>query len=1131
MDGELRYELLDTIATGDFATVFRARDRELGREVAVKQIHPQFLHDQRQLARYWQEAQLLATLQHPHILTIYDIVRSRGWLILELMRTNVRQFAGGRPIELDFLRVVLISALQALDFLHLNGVIHRDVKPTNLLLDFQNRVKLGDFGLARRASNEEGSLVKGTTKYMAPELVSDQFGAVGPASDIYSLGFSAYELLYGDQFENLFPTLSTYGRDRQIAWMLWHAAPDMRLPEINRVLEGVPPDLARVIQRMVVKDQSQRYRSAKEVLRDLRADGSQPLQLPAEDELAPLQRQEALAKRRRRLRLAAIGALAFSLMLSLALLWPRAEAPPTEEERPEIGVVSRVYADDWEVVVNTGEGETKKPTKIKISRFDRIFINGELHLLRDLLEGDRVEIKRAWDTQGRRIQELYATRPEEHKGRIKALKPDEGVFTLLIDEGKKKGTELEVSVPKDAKITFNGKADFRGKPVNIAMLQIDDEVTVKHEGDDRGGRRALELSVLRVVQTSGIIRRDMDEKARWLQLEIVQDGQTQQLELPLSDKCEVTLNDRRNIDERAVRPTDLKAGDKVTVHHNTHIVRVDAYRVLGEGGTIARVHFDARTIDVTPEGGGSERTYRVGPRCKQITLGGEPIDFADLRDGDQVDVIHDMPGAGIPEPTSIAARRPADPNRWAILIANQQYEDLRLTRITHPVKDATLLRDALVKRYKVPDLQAVLLADESRVHIEQTVANRLRQIGAEGQVLVYFAGHAYKDDEGNVYLAPKSFDLKQMPQTGIALQWLVDQLEACPASQKLLLLDCCQPGTGSDLAQQPSPVEMLHSLKAPPGRSPLRTVTAIASCGPGQRAVLLSDRDNHGLFAWVLAEAYRGKADKNFDNLLEPTELFAYLSETMAAQSEALAAKQTPELMLPDQRPPRLSNEAKVALRKLAATVRQDKIDPQTAQDQFNEASSLCGNEPEAKLLYGLVQLRLRDKGREEALRIFGELKAEKPDLLLPMQAIAWVQFERRTYRPGVNELQELVSRLPKPKKPDDPYPPEVQRLLVWIGQLREFVTEAADPARQPPSDLVAALDAAVAEHGPQAVQAYQQGRERTRKRVAEFDEQIAKAPGTAVAARLRVERQLPDRYVEFPYQDIVQQILAGLDM
>ncbi len=80
-------------------------------------------------------------------------------------------------IDLDFLRIALTGCLSALQFLHANGVIHGDIKPSNMLVDPQGRVKLGDFGLARRASNEGGSLLKGTTKYMAPELLSDQFGA------------------------------------------------------------------------------------------------------------------------------------------------------------------------------------------------------------------------------------------------------------------------------------------------------------------------------------------------------------------------------------------------------------------------------------------------------------------------------------------------------------------------------------------------------------------------------------------------------------------------------------------------------------------------------------------------------------------------------------------------------------------------------------------------------------------------------------------------------------------------------------------------------------------------------------------------------------------------------------------
>ncbi len=213
----------------------------MGREVAIKQIHQQFLNDPRQLERFWREAQLLASLQHPNILTIYDIDRTRGSLIVELMRGSLKRSVETGPMDLDFLRVTLLCALSGLGFLHSNGVIHGDVKPGNLLVDMQGRVKLGDFGLARRASSEQGSLLKGTTKYMAPELVSNQFGPVGPASDLYSLGFTAYELMCGPQFETLFPGLGTFGRDKQIAWLMWHSAPDRQLPQIARRTGGRSP--------------------------------------------------------------------------------------------------------------------------------------------------------------------------------------------------------------------------------------------------------------------------------------------------------------------------------------------------------------------------------------------------------------------------------------------------------------------------------------------------------------------------------------------------------------------------------------------------------------------------------------------------------------------------------------------------------------------------------------------------------------------------------------------------------------------------------------------------------------------------------------------------------------------------
>src|SRR5687768_14982731 len=130
-----RYEILALIGSGDFAAVYRARDRELGREVAIKQIHQQYLNDPRRLERFWREAQLLASLEHPHIMTIYDIVRSHGWLVLELMQGTLLDVTRGQPIDLNQLRATLVGGLQALSMLHQRGVLHGDIKPSNLLVD------------------------------------------------------------------------------------------------------------------------------------------------------------------------------------------------------------------------------------------------------------------------------------------------------------------------------------------------------------------------------------------------------------------------------------------------------------------------------------------------------------------------------------------------------------------------------------------------------------------------------------------------------------------------------------------------------------------------------------------------------------------------------------------------------------------------------------------------------------------------------------------------------------------------------------------------------------------------------------------------------------------------------------
>jgi len=247
----------------------------------------------------------------------------------------------------------------------------------------------------------------------------------------------------------------------------------------------------------------------------------------------------------------------------------------------------------------------------------------------------------------------------------------------------------------------------------------------------------------------------------------------------------------------------------------------------------------------------------------------------------------------------------------------------------------------------------------------------------------------------------------------------------------------------------------------------------------------------------------------------------------MASAGAEIQQSQTRRLFLPDDAPPRLSEEAKKAIRKLAAYLHQDRIDPLAVELEYSAADALAGGELEPKLLYGLLLLKARE--RSEASLVLDELGIDHPALLLPMQGLAWMHFDKRTYERGVDQLVELVARIPRPSDPADPYPDEAAAIFQWAGQLREFADVAEREAYRPPTSALETLDAAVAAHGPEAGRSYRQGRDQTRSIVQQFDQRIL-TEDEAAQARLRVERRQPRSYASFPYDEAAQKTLAGLD-
>ncbi|HEY2958570.1 MAG TPA: Stk1 family PASTA domain-containing Ser/Thr kinase [Actinomycetota bacterium] len=267
-----RYEVGRLLGAGGMAEVFEGRDRLLARRVAIKVLLAEFARDPAFLVRFKREAQAAASLSHPNIVAVYDtgVEQGTNFIVMEFVegRTLRDLLRIGGPPPAERAAAIASDICDALAAAHARGIIHRDVKPGNMMLTADGVVKVMDFGIARATTSEpitQTAAVVGTAQYISPEQV--QGGQVDARSDLYSLGCVLYELLTGRP---------PFSGESPVAIAYRHVRDDPTPP--RRVDPRVPAAFEAITLRAMAKDPADRYQTAVEMRADLeRALAGQPV--------------------------------------------------------------------------------------------------------------------------------------------------------------------------------------------------------------------------------------------------------------------------------------------------------------------------------------------------------------------------------------------------------------------------------------------------------------------------------------------------------------------------------------------------------------------------------------------------------------------------------------------------------------------------------------------------------------------------------------------------------------------------------------------------------------------------------------------------------------------------------------
>ena len=258
-----RYDILESVGTGGFATVYRAQDSQLGRIVALKVLHPHLAGDSQYVERFTREARLAASINHPNVVTIHEVGQDGNthFIAMEFLPSSLEALSQQASLSLPQALALSRQVALGLQAAHQQAVVHRDLKPANILLTSDGSPKVTDFGIARAAelSNMTASgMILGTPNYMSPEQAQGR--PVDARSDIYSLGCVLYQMLTGTlPFEATTP------------WEVIRRHIEEAPRPVRQLNGDIPAGVEQLVDRCLAKNPNQRYQSARELAQALAA--------------------------------------------------------------------------------------------------------------------------------------------------------------------------------------------------------------------------------------------------------------------------------------------------------------------------------------------------------------------------------------------------------------------------------------------------------------------------------------------------------------------------------------------------------------------------------------------------------------------------------------------------------------------------------------------------------------------------------------------------------------------------------------------------------------------------------------------------------------------------------------------